>query len=170
MTKKERKKQRKYLEQQERQERRERKQRKKAKRNGDDTIKEDVIASTLDGTVNEKTATAGPRRVDFAVVESESIDPLPVTSESQKRFNLSNIMRPAIPKTFSQNVFTQPAADASPAPAGPIPRVRDGIRRTNSLPDRLNQQANIASPPTLRITPSHINSLAIASASTSAET
>jgi Ca2+:H+ antiporter len=82
-----------------------------------------------------------PRRVDFAVPDSR-----PQTNESaqKKPFSLRGI-RPAIPKTFSQNVFTQPARTGSPniqeAPiiTGPIPHVRYGIRRTNSLPDRLNQ-------------------------------
>ncbi len=168
MTRKERKKLRKHQEQQEREERRERRRRKKAKRNGDDTIKEDPIAGTVIGPTNEKTATDEPRRVDFAVVDPEPVGPLPVISESQRRFNLGSIMRPAIPKTFSQNVFTQPAADASPAPAGPIPRVRYGIRRTNSLPDRLNQPANAAIPPNLGIAPMRISSLAMTGAAKSA--
>jgi Ca2+:H+ antiporter len=37
-------------------------------------------------------------------------------------------------------VFTQPPNTSMPAaPSGPVPRVRYGIRRTNSLPDRLSQ-------------------------------
>jgi Ca2+:H+ antiporter len=156
MTKKERKKQRKR---QERLEHRERKQRKKAKRNGDNTIMESVAAETID----EKAGGQGPRRVDFAVVDSEPLAPLPTTADSQRKsFNLLNL-RPAIPKTFSQNVFMQPDPAAALAPAGPIPRVRYGIRRTNSLPDRLNQGLqNPASPPNLRIIPTRVGSLAVA--------
>jgi Ca2+:H+ antiporter len=92
----------------------------------------------LDGT-NE------PRRVDFAVsseLEAQNQDP---TNASKRAFTLRGIsIRPAIPKTFSQNVFTSPAPSPhlrsnNTPPQGPIPRVRYGIRRTNSLPDRLNQ-------------------------------
>lgn len=81
-----------------------------------------------------------PRRVDFAVTDLDS-------QMAQKRaFMLGGInLRPTIGKTFSQTVFSQPSRTGSPqfpgttAVNGPIPRVRYGIRRTNSLPDRLNQ-------------------------------
>jgi Ca2+:H+ antiporter len=84
-----------------------------------------------------------PRRVDFAVsdLEAQTVDPV----QKKAPFTLRGI-RPAMPKTFSQTVFSQPSPSASqslgfstPAVTGPIPRVRYGIRRTNSLPDRLNQ-------------------------------
>jgi Ca2+:H+ antiporter len=84
-----------------------------------------------------------PRRVDFAVTDPETRI---VESSQKKSFTLRGIsMRPAIPKTFSQNVFTQPGPSGSPhlqeppVVTGPIPHVRYGIRRTNSLPGRLNQ-------------------------------
>jgi Ca2+:H+ antiporter len=77
-----------------------------------------------------------PRRVDFAVTDLEA-------QVERKHFTIGGVhLRPAISKTFSQNVFMQPGRSGSPqiaAPTGPIPRVRYGIRRTNSLPDRLNQ-------------------------------
>lgn len=90
-----------------------------------------------------------PRRVDFAVsdIEAQAVDQV-----QKKAFTLRGI-RPAIPKTFSQTVFSQPAPSASPhlglstpIVTGPIPRVRYGIRRTNSLPDRLNQVATNTQP------------------------
>lgn len=136
--------------------RHERKQRKKGKKNGDDTINEGVV-NDLNEKVNEGSA---PRRVDFAVQQPENIEYQ--TDSSQKRpFNLRNIstsIRPQIPKSLSQNVF----ANNSPAPtpaAGPIPRIRYGIRRTNSLPDL---RADQSTPPNLRILPSRVNSLAVA--------
>lgn len=105
-----------------------------------------------------------PRRVDFAV--ANDIEAQVSESEPKKSFNIRTL-RPAIPKTFSQNIFTQPVGSgsphlgASPAPAhqGPIPRVRYGIRRTNSLPDRLNQTylgtaATTGPPPAAVVTPS----------------
>lgn len=98
-----------------------------------------------------------PRRVDFAIAnetEAQNSD-----SPSKRPFTLRGL-RPALPKGLSQTVFSSPGA--SPAlhgimnpPSGPIPRVRYGIRRTNSLPDRLNQtstvpsrvQSNVVQPP-----------------------
>jgi len=51
-------------------------------------------------------------------------------------------IRPAIPTVFSQSPRSgspQVGPSVDPPVTGPIPRVRYGIRRTNSLPDRLNQ-------------------------------
>ncbi|RDW72963.1 hypothetical protein BP6252_06870 [Coleophoma cylindrospora] len=79
-----------------------------------------------------------PRRVDFAVMGDLEAQTQPGIEPLPKRFLFSGI-RPQIPKTFSQNVFTTPTPTGTPPPAGPVPRVRYGIRRTNSLPDRLNQ-------------------------------
>ncbi|OBT75033.1 calcium/proton exchanger [Pseudogymnoascus sp. 05NY08] len=78
-----------------------------------------------------------PRCVDFAVADTEIQAPIP------KRPFLKSI-RPALPKTLSQSVFTQPPPSASPHPVatpGPVPRIRYGIRRTNSLPLRLDTPA-----------------------------
>ncbi|KAL3425121.1 membrane bound cation transporter [Phlyctema vagabunda] len=113
-----------------RQEKRER----RAARHDAAAIQEGVVSN---GTVEEKVPEGpnDPRRVDFAVVNDleaqTTIDP----TTKRSRFGS---MRPQIPKTFSQNVFTT-ASPAAPAQVGPVPRVRYGIRRTNSLPDRLNQ-------------------------------
>ncbi|KAG9249293.1 Sodium/calcium exchanger protein-domain-containing protein [Calycina marina] len=123
-----------------REEKRERKVKKdrKARRNGDDTLIVDGQASgsNENNSVGDPSA---PRRVDFAVV-----DPQPAlvqtASEAAKRpspFNLRHI------SNFTPPVFQAPTPTGSPAPAAPtprgsIPRVKYGIRRTNSLPDRLN--------------------------------
>lgn len=155
MSKKERKRERK---------RQEKRNRKKARRNGDDTIAEGVDPSS-----NEKSAAQdfdAPRRVDFAVVEPQ-MEQEPQSDASKSRpFTLRNIttsIRPKITETFSQSVFTQPTPNIEQPPtAGPIPRVRYGIRRTNSLPDRLHQTFSAPAGQGQRITPSHVQSLAVA--------
>ncbi|KAM0147333.1 hypothetical protein ACHAQE_001134 [Botrytis cinerea] len=154
MTKKEHKKERKL-------QKKEHKARKRALRH-QETINEGVVPEV----VNEKSAEVvpndfDPRRVDFAMMDNpENQD------NAQKRpFTLRGItsgIRPQIPKTFSQNVFTNPAPTGTPPP-GNIPRVRMGIRRTNSLPDRLNQTvSNPANPTPSNLAPIRINSTAVA--------
>ncbi|QSZ37598.1 hypothetical protein DSL72_008697 [Monilinia vaccinii-corymbosi] len=115
---------------------------------------------------NEKTTEVAqqdsdPRRVDFAIVEG----PEAQQDNTPKRpFTLRGItssIRPQIPKTFSQNVFTNPAP-TGPPPPGTIPRVRMGIRRTNSLPDRLNQTTPLPAGTPSNLTPIRVNSTAIA--------
>jgi Ca2+:H+ antiporter len=153
MSKKERKRERK---------RQEKKNRKKARRNGDDTIAEGV-----DTTTNEKAAEDldAPRRVDFAVVEPQSELEMQSDAWKSRHSTLSKIttsIRPRIPETFSQNVFTQPTPNTEQAPtAGPIPRVRYGIRRTNSLPDRLHQTFSAPAGQGQRIPPAGVSSMAV---------
>lgn len=136
------------------QERKERKRARKAER----TITEGVVDNT-----NEKSATNDAddsRRVDFAVSnEVNEIREGQVDATNKHPLTLRGLgLRPAMPKTFSQNVFTQPPPSATPPPpAGPIPRVRYGIRRTNSLPGRLNQNTLLATQAT-PIQPPHVNS------------
>ncbi|KAA8574797.1 hypothetical protein EYC84_004045 [Monilinia fructicola] len=78
-----------------------------------------------------------PRRVDFAMME----DPEAQQDITQKRpFTLRGItsgIRPQIPKTFSQNVFTNPAPTATP-PSGNIPRAGTP---SNLAPIRVNSTA-----------------------------
>lgn len=121
---------------------------KRSRHHHDDTVAEEVTHGDAH-IMDEKNDPEAPRRVDFAVtddVEAQNTDP----SQGKKPFPLRGIsIRPAISKTFSPNVFSQPAPTTTvPVIPGPIPRVRYGIRRTNSLPDRLNQiqsnQAQIA--------------------------
>lgn len=90
------------------------------------------------------TATVGePRRVDFA------LDAVPGNGEGaageggvvRRPFNPLLSLKPAA-KSLTPTVFTHQAnQNGVPAAAtGPIPRVRYGIRRTNSLPGRLNNE------------------------------
>lgn len=136
-----------------RRERREKRERKKAQRSGE-TINEGIVLSTSTEKKPEETVDE-PRHVDFDIAE----DTEPATDSSQKRaFNLRNIssIRPQIPKTFSQNVFMQPAPDPPAPTGGPIPRVKYGIRRTNSLPDRLNQTYSGPATRVTSVQPAHI--------------
>lgn len=80
------------------------------------------------------------RRVDFAdtVVETDgTLEVIP--TGSRRAFNIMSLG--PVAKSLAPPVFTQPSdPGATPAVAtGPVPRVRYGIRRTNSLPERLNQ-------------------------------
>lgn len=152
MTRKEHKKERKL-------QKKEKKARKKATRH-QQTINEGVVPDV----VNEKAAAAeqndsDPRRVDFAMMENSEAQ-----QDNKRPFTLRGItsnIRPQIPKTFSQNVFTNPASTGTPPP-GNIPRVRMGIRRTNSLPDRLNQTMSHPAGAPANLAPIRITSTAVA--------
>lgn len=143
--------------------RREKRER-KARRNGDNTITEGAV----DSTSNEKQPEDldGPRRVDFAVGNDEVQNEPGLSDSSTRRpFTLLGItgnIRPQMPKTLSQNVFSQSSQPPVAAPtSGPIPRVRYGIRRTNSLPDRLNQNF-LARAPSAGLQPIRVGSAAVA--------
>ncbi|RSL53687.1 hypothetical protein CEP54_010294 [Fusarium duplospermum] len=76
-----------------------------------------------------------PRRVDFAAQNEAE----PGSSTGGRRpFPLRGMSV----KNLAPTVFTEKPEPGvlPPAPPGPVPRVRYGIRRTNSLPDRLGQQ------------------------------
>ncbi|KAM0259959.1 hypothetical protein ACHAQJ_003052 [Trichoderma viride] len=82
-----------------------------------------------------------PRRVDFAIPnEVAAADSGNETGAGSKR--PFPALRSMSVKNLAPPVFVQkPELDILlAAPAGPVPRVRYGIRRTNSLPDRLNHQ------------------------------
>lgn len=94
--------------------------------------------------VEKTTSTAGePRRVDFAV------DTVPGNAEGtvgepglvRRPFDALLSLKPTA-RSLAPTVFTQQTNQTGvPAPTtGPIPRVRYGIRRTNSLPGRLNTE------------------------------
>lgn len=91
------------------------------------------------------------RRVDFAISgldrtlcrdegETENTAAAAELVSARRAFNLRAMSLRPVAKSLTPTVFTQ-AVDSTAAPmvpSGPIPRVRYGIRRTNSLPDRLN--------------------------------
>jgi Ca2+/H+ antiporter len=84
-----------------------------------------------------------PRRVDFALTDAQS--EVMGGSEAggagtRRPFHLRGVSFMPSAKSLKPTVFTHNGAAAMPpVPTGPIPRVRYGIRRTNSLPDRLNE-------------------------------
>ncbi|KAI5467402.1 Sodium/calcium exchanger protein-domain-containing protein [Mariannaea sp. PMI_226] len=85
-----------------------------------------------------------PRRVDFAVqndLENQHGTDTEPASGSKRPFMLRGVSV----KNLAPSVFVQDT-EPTPVPSGPVPRVRYGIRRTNSLPDRLNQQIQLRPP------------------------
>lgn len=79
-------------------------------------------------TIRENANSAAPGRLGF----------------NMRQFSSRVQYRPALPKVLSNNVFVQPSPYATPAvrPSAPIRSVSAGntLRRTSSLPDRLNEQ------------------------------
>ena len=104
---------------------------------GDQTTDQNVPAQRV------STLSPGePRRVDFAATHSNPQEQdTAEASPSRRPFTglRSMSIRP-VAKSLAPSVFLQPQDVATPAaPSGPVPRVRYGIRRTNSLPERLSQ-------------------------------
>ena len=94
-----------------------------------------------------------PRRVDFALPANERFNG-PCSGEGAhesagKANRPFTTLRSLSVKNLAPSVFTQKPNTLTPAasaPIGPVPRVRYGIRRTNSLPDRLGQQQQLRPP------------------------
>lgn len=90
-------------------------------------------------------ASGEPRRVDFAVAAAPENTARPSGEgiAARRPFDALLALKP-VAKNLAPTVFTAqggPNAQAMPTvPAGAVPRVRYGIRRTNSLPGRLNEQ------------------------------
>ncbi|KAJ8125275.1 hypothetical protein O1611_g8364 [Lasiodiplodia mahajangana] len=111
---------------------------------GSPPLIEENIVGLIPGTVQAEIVDGEPRRVDFA----DNIVPLDGAAEStlggaKRPFNnLRGLSFRPVAKSLAPPVFTQPSQTnpATPVPLGPVPRVKLGIRRTNSLPERLNQQ------------------------------
>ncbi len=104
------------------------------------TASPETVGETIPEDTPVDVPTREPRRVEFAPdvadPETSTTDPPRTRSPFQ---GLRNSFRPVV-TSLAPAVFTQPADAGMPTvPAGPVPRVRYGIRRTNSLPDRLSQ-------------------------------
>jgi Ca2+:H+ antiporter len=109
------------------------------------------IAESPEAVVEENTEAersgGEPRRVEFA---PDTVDQQNATGEPQTRSPFHGLrgmsFRPVV-SSLAPSVFTQPQdVSATSAIAGPVPRVRYGIRRTNSLPDRLRNGQPIRPP------------------------
>ncbi|KAH8883633.1 hypothetical protein GQ53DRAFT_771594 [Thozetella sp. PMI_491] len=102
---------------------------------------EETIQETPEAQASHEFALGAPRRVDFAIADATHLDDFTADSAARRPFTgLRNMSFRPVAKSLAPTVFVQPPDTVvAPIPAGPVPRVRYGIRRTNSLPDRLNQ-------------------------------
>lgn len=110
---------------------------------GTNSPAEETIEEGPENAEKRATTAGEPRRVDFAV-NTVPDNVSGVTGEAvpaRRPFDALFSLRPAA-MNLTPTVFTQQpnAIGTTPDPVGPIPRVRYGIRRTNSLPGRLNTQ------------------------------
>ncbi|KAH6651197.1 Sodium/calcium exchanger protein-domain-containing protein [Chaetomium tenue] len=125
------------------------------------------IAESPEAVVEENTEAersgGEPRRVEFT---PDTVDHQNLTEEPRTRSPFRGLrsmsFRPVV-SSLAPSVFTQPQdTGAMNTVTGPVPRVRYGIRRTNSLPDRLTQhyrppgammpsQIPLAHPPTVAL-------------------
>lgn len=121
------------------------KKHRKYRRHGHDgSSQEQIEQPTIMETpeLHDKDTLAGgePRCVDFArsttVPQQEAVEDNP----GRRPFASLRVMSlKPVAKSLAPIVFNKtPDSNVAAAPAGPVPRVRFGIRRTNSLPDRLN--------------------------------
>ncbi|KAI1334227.1 Sodium/calcium exchanger protein-domain-containing protein [Xylariaceae sp. FL0016] len=104
---------------------------------------EENIAGLLPSDALHADTTNGePRRVDFAdtVTHVEGGAELAPGAGRRPFTNLRGLSFRPVAKSLAPPVFTRAPEPGTPATgtAGPVPRVRYGIRRTNSLPERLN--------------------------------
>lgn len=99
-----------------------------------------IIREGIEQNAQTRRGDGEPRRVDFAIPNEPAADSGNDTSAGPKL--PFPMLRSMSMKNLAPTVFVQkPELDVLAAiPAGPVPRVRYGIRRTNSLPDRLNHQ------------------------------
>ncbi|KAI1259966.1 Sodium/calcium exchanger protein-domain-containing protein [Xylariaceae sp. FL1019] len=111
-------------------------------------VAEENIVGLVPGDAIPEFTNGEPRRVDFADNVSNIhgtaavVDPGAEAGGPRRPFNnLRGLsFRPVTklaPPVFSQQ--NQQSGTTPAVPHGPVPRVRYGIRRTNSLPDKLNQ-------------------------------
>ncbi|POR34481.1 Vacuolar calcium ion transporter, partial [Tolypocladium paradoxum] len=112
-----------------------------------------------------------PRRVDFAV-QGDGTAAEDNANQSGTPKRPFPTLRGMSVKNLAPTVFAQqPETPGVPpvVPAGPVPRVRYGIRRTNSLPDRLSQYQYQFRPPGAML-PSQIPLMALTSAANGVKT
>lgn len=127
---------------------------------------EATIAEIPETAARTAPASGEPRRVDFAVSAAPEARPSGEGIAARRPFDALLALKP-VAKNLTPTVFAQPPnTQAMPSvPAGTVPRVRYGIRRTNSLPGRLNEQIR---PPGAML-PSQLTNQAIAVATGTAK-
>ncbi|KAK4204003.1 putative vacuolar calcium ion transporter [Triangularia verruculosa] len=114
----------------------------KPRRNGSQEFMDQPIDEEAVVGIKAPLSPGEPRRVDFAMSRSttnvEGMTEV-VQTRSSPFQGLRGSLRP-VARSLAPTVFTSSTDTSMPVvPSGPVPRVRYGIRRTNSLPDRLNQ-------------------------------
>ncbi|CAM1504494.1 Fc.00g020850.m01.CDS01 [Cosmosporella sp. VM-42] len=112
---------------------------KKSKKNDEEDV-QPTIKEKPDTNL-ETRGDGEPRRVDFAVQDDLESGP----GSGRRPFPA---LRGISVKNLAPTVFVQKPEPGVPptTSSGPVPRVRYGIRRTNSLPDRLNNQYQFRPP------------------------
>ncbi|KAI8306531.1 hypothetical protein K4K61_004419 [Colletotrichum sp. SAR11_59] len=113
---------------------------KKSKKRSKNTLV-DVDELVRNGPETASFQNGEPRRVDFAQQDAAPIEGPSQPSQAENDRRPLPALRGLSIKNFTPAVFTQGPGSpvVGPVTGGPVPRVRFGIRRTNSLPDRLNQ-------------------------------
>lgn len=92
-----------------------------------------------------------PLRVSFVGDVQEAPENSP-----KRPFNLRGLSRPALTKVLSSSVFTQPAHSQSmggSSSQAAAPQANSSVRRTNSLPDRLNRSFVVQQGPSVQPLP-----------------
>ena len=119
------------------------------------------ITSTVESTPEQQMTPVSPR-VSFM----QSVQIMPET-ETRRPFNIRGLtVRPTMPKMLTTTVFSaaNPTGLQANAPPQPVivPRAPYGLRRTSSLPDRLNKtQASQPSQPQTGFIPMNASSVSI---------
>ncbi|KAI8223571.1 hypothetical protein K4K54_006051 [Colletotrichum sp. SAR 10_86] len=113
---------------------------KKSKKRSKNTLV-DVDEPVRNGPETASFQNGEPRRVDFAQQDAAPTEGPSQPSQAENDRRPLPALRGLSIKNFTPAVFTQGPGSpvVGPVTGGPVPRVRFGIRRTNSLPDRLNQ-------------------------------
>ncbi|KAI9836993.1 MAG: hypothetical protein M1819_000642 [Sarea resinae] len=107
---------------------------------------QDLSEKGLSKKEGKKSSTESERRLQIQTLETGVVDNADVGEEgaSRRPFRLS--VRPALPKMLSGTVFSS-TGQSNPAAAGPsAPMTPYGLRRTSSLPDRLNKTQTVRVP------------------------
>ncbi|OBR09971.1 Calcium/proton exchanger [Colletotrichum higginsianum IMI 349063] len=123
---------------------------KSKKRTGAGLVDTEDHEPIIGGQVETPLQSGEPRRHDFADQDVAPTGGATDAVQSNSRARPVSGLRGLSIKSFAPAVFTaspdSPSMAAAPS-SGPVPRVRFGIRRTNSLPDRLNQYGgNVRAP------------------------
>ena len=113
------------------------------KKRGKQFKKENAADTILDRPAVETPAQEESKQVGFADQDEVMNNPAPGMTPATSSFNMRSFPRPTLPKMFSQNVFVTPAPVPT-APTRPSIQARSqsagqNLRRTSSLPDRLNR-------------------------------